>query len=36
MCFKRNGQFSVPKQERKVDFTKFSALHSTLVEKGYY
>ena len=36
MTLKRNGQFSIPKQARKVDFTKYSALHSNLVEKGYY
>lgn len=33
---RKNQAFSMPKQERKFDFTKFSNLHSTLVEKGYY
>ena len=26
----------MPKQERKVDFIKYSSLHSSLVSKGYY
>lgn len=33
---RKNGAFSMPKQQRKFDFAKFSSLHSTLVEKGYY
>lgn len=33
---KKNGAFSMPKQERKFDFAKFSSLHSQLVAKGYY
>ena len=31
-----SGKYSIPQQARHVDFTKFSALHSSLVEKGYY
>ena len=26
----------MPKQERKVDFIKYSSIHSSLVSKGYY
>ena len=33
---RKNGAFSMPKQERKVDFAKFSSLHSSLIAKGYY
>ena len=33
---RKNGAFSMPKQERKFDFAKFSNLHSNLVSKGYY
>lgn len=33
---RKNGAFSMPKQQRKFDFAKFSSLHSTLVAKGYY
>ena len=36
VVLKRNGAYSMPKQERKIDFVKFSALHSSLVAKGYY
>jgi len=36
MTLKQNGKYSMPKQARRVDFTKYSALHSSLVAKGYY
>ena len=36
MTLKRSGNYSMPKQARRVDFTKYSALHANLVEKGYY
>jgi len=36
MVLRKNGSYSMPRQERKVDFAKFSSLHSTLVSKGYY
>ena len=36
VILKKRGAFSMPKQERKFDFAKFSSLHSSLVTKGYY
>lgn len=30
------GSVGLPKQERKVDFCKYSSVHSELVEKGIY
>lgn len=36
MTLKKNGAFSMPRQQRKFDFAKFSSLHSSLVSKGYY
>ena len=33
---RKNGSYSMPKQQRKFDFAKFSSLHSTLVAKGLY
>jgi len=33
---KRSGCYSMGRQERKLDFSKFSSMHSVLVNKGYY
>ena len=33
---RHNGNYSIGRQERKVDFTKFSNLHSSLVAKGLF
>jgi hypothetical protein len=30
------GNVGLPKQERKVDFVKYSTIHKELVEKGLY
>ena len=35
-ALKRNGAYSMPKQERKFDFAKFSSMHNVLISKGYY
>ena len=33
---KRNGCYSMPKQERKFDFAKYSSMHNVLISKGFY
>ena len=33
---KKDGQFSMPRSERKFNFAKFNSLHNVLVQKGLY
>ena len=36
LILRNMGNVGMPKQERKVDFVKYSTIHKELVEKGLY